>query len=175
MMTTCPPDTERLTFRCWTENDGALAAGLWGDPRVMAFIDSRGPLDAAATRNRLQKDLRNQREHAVQFWPIFLRATGEHVGACGFRPRDPVKRILELGFALRPLFWGKGLATEAARAAVDHAFGTLGATALFAGHHAANAASRRALEKLGFRHTHDEHYEPTGSIHPCYLLERGTR
>ena len=168
----CPHDTPRVTFRCWNEDDEALATTLWGDPRVTALIDSRGPLDATAVRERLEKDLRNQRENGMQFWPFFLRSTGELAGCCGLRPRDPVLRILELGYALRPEFWGKGLATEAARAVVEHAFGTLGATALFAGHHPDNSASRRTLEKLGFRYTHDEPFAPTRNVHPCYRLDR---
>ena len=167
-----PSDTQRLTFRCWTEDDEALATSFWGDPRVTAMIDARGRLDAKAIRERLQKDLRTQREHGMQMWPIFLRATGEHVGVCGLRPRDLDRGILELGYALRPEFWGKGLATESARSAIDYAFGSLGAAALFAGHHPDNAASRHTLEKLGFRYTHDEHYPPTLREHPCYLLER---
>jgi RimJ/RimL family protein N-acetyltransferase len=168
-----PPDTARLTFRCWTEKDEAVATSFWGNPRVTAMIDSRARLDANAILERLLRDLRNQRDHGMQYWPIFLRETGEHVGCCGLRPRDSARRVLELGFALRPEFWGQGLATESSRAVVEYAFGTLGATALFAGHHPDNAASRRTLQKLGFRYTHDELYAPTGREHPCYLLERG--
>jgi RimJ/RimL family protein N-acetyltransferase len=55
---------------------------------------------------------------------------------------------------------------------ISYAFETIGAKALFAGHHPENAASRRVLAKLGFRHTHDELYAPTGLLHPSYLLER---
>ncbi len=53
---------------------------------------------------------------------------------------------------------------------VGYAFGTLGASALFAGHNPANEASRRLLIKLGFPYTHDEFYAPTGMDHPSYLL-----
>jgi [ribosomal protein S5]-alanine N-acetyltransferase len=172
MPSACPAATARLTFRCWTEDDFALATALWGDARVMKMINSQAPIDAAATRERLQRDMRNLREHLVQFWPMFLRTTGELVGACGLRPRDPQRKVLELGYALRPEFWGQGFATESARSVIEYAFGRLGASALFAGHHADNAASRRTLEKLGFRFTHEEHYAPTNSMHPCYLLER---
>jgi RimJ/RimL family protein N-acetyltransferase len=41
---------------------------------------------------------------------------------------------------------------------------------LFAGHHPANAASKRAVEKLGMRYSHDELYPPTGLHHPSYIL-----
>lgn len=94
-----------------------------------------------------------------------------HLGCCGLRPYRLEDGIYELGFHLRPEHWGQGYATEAARAVIDHAFDTLHARALFAGHHPGNVASRRLLEKLGFRYTHDEFYAPTGLEHPSYLLE----
>jgi RimJ/RimL family protein N-acetyltransferase len=53
---------------------------------------------------------------------------------------------------------------------IEYAFNILGVKALFAGHSPANEASRRLLEKLGFRYTHDEYYPPTGLNHPSYLL-----
>ena len=55
---------------------------------------------------------------------------------------------------------------------IAHAFGSLGVTALFAGHHPDNHGSRRTLEKLGFRYTHHELYSPTGLEHPGYELRR---
>jgi ribosomal-protein-alanine N-acetyltransferase len=167
-----PANTARLTFRSWRAEDEALALGLWGDPRVTALIDARGKLGADEVRRRLEVEIQRELEHGIQYWPIFLRDTGEHVGCCGLRPYDPARRILELGFHMRGDHWGKGLATEAARSVIAHAFSRLGVSALFAGHHPGNAASRRTLEKLGFHYTHDEPYAPTGLNHPSYLLTR---
>jgi RimJ/RimL family protein N-acetyltransferase len=166
-----PAPTERLLFRSWHEDDLALASGLWGDPAVTAMI-SREPLDEAAVRARLAAELGCEREHGVQYWPIFFRFSGEHVGCCGLRPYDLPKRIYEIGFHVRAAFWGQGLAGEAARSVVGFAFERLDASALFAGHHPQNTGSRRVLEKLAFQHTHDEHYPPTGLRHPSYLLFR---
>ena len=61
---------------------------------------------------------------------------------------------------------------EAGRAVINYGFASLRADALFAGHHPANANSRRVLEKLGFTFTHEELYPPTGLMHPSYLLAR---
>lgn len=73
---------------------------------------------------------------------------------------------------LRPAWWRQGLAVEAARAVIAHAFTTVRLRGLFAGHHPGNAASRRMPEKLGFRYTHAEFYSPTGLQHPSYRLAR---
>jgi len=165
-----PADTARLTFRWWRDDDEPLAMALWGDPRVTALIDARGALDPEAVRQKLRAEIDRAREHGIQYWPIFLRATSAHAGCCGLRPYQP--GVLELGFHLRAEHWGQGLATEAARAAIHHAFATLGASALFAGHHPRNGASRAALHKLGFRPIGEERYAATGLLHPSYRLER---
>jgi [ribosomal protein S5]-alanine N-acetyltransferase len=119
----------------------------------------------------LRQEIKWVEAQGVQYWPIFLLATDEHVGCAGLRPYKPEARIFELGFHLRREFWGQGLAEEAGRRLIRHAFEALGAKGLFAGHHQENAASRRVLEKLGFRYTHDEFYPPTGLMHAGYLLE----
>jgi RimJ/RimL family protein N-acetyltransferase len=164
-----PDDTERLAFRSWSESDFDLALGLWGDPRVTALV-SKVPFDDAMVRDRLRTEIDREREHGFQYWPIFAR--GEHVGCCGLKPKDLDANVLEIGFQLRHDAWGRGFATEASRSVVRHAFDRLGAARLFAGHHPHNHASRRTLEKLGFRFSHDELYPPTGLMHPGYYLDR---
>lgn len=167
-----PPPTSRITFRTWTAADLPLALQLWGDPEVIRRIDARGVLDEAAVQAKLAAELAHQEAHGFQYWPCFLRAGGDFLGCCGLRPHGETP---EFGVHLRPCHWGQGLAREAARAVLDHAFGTLGVAAVFARHHPENQASRRLLEALGFRHTHDELYPPTGLQHPSYLLEAGPR
>lgn len=164
-----PEPTDRLYFRWWHEEDLELAQALWGDPRVTAFL-SRIPFDEEQIRERLATEISREREHSFQYWPMFSRATSEHVGCCGLKPYDPARRVDEIGFHVRAAFWGQGLATEAARSVIALAFGALNAAALFAGHHPQNTTSRRVLEKLGFRYTHDELFPPTGLRHPSYLL-----
>src|SRR5512132_4570282 len=106
--------TERLGFRTWREDDLALALGLWGDPEVTRLIDSRGTLSREQVRERLTDEISCQRQHGVQYWPIFLLATREHVGCCGLRRREPDQGMFELGVHLRHLHWGRGLASEGA-------------------------------------------------------------
>ena len=138
---------------------------LWGDSAVTARI-AHGPLDAVQAR--LEEQIALARHNGVQYWPLFLRDNGAHVGCCGLRPRDVSAHVYELGFHLRAAYFGKGLAVEAGRSVVQHAFHRVGAVALFAGHHPENAASRKVFGQLGFRHTHDELYPPTGLLHPSY-------
>ena len=164
--------TTRLGFRRWREVDRALALGLWGDPKVTQYIDARGKLSREQVLARLQQEIANQVQFHVQYWPLFLLATDEHIGCCGLRPYDMKEKLYEIGFHIRSNYWRRGYAFEAAQATISYAFGQLNAAALFAGHNPKNKGSRSLLEKLGFRFTHEEYYQPTGLYHPSYLLER---
>jgi RimJ/RimL family protein N-acetyltransferase len=162
--------TERLGFRRWTEEDWPLARELWGDIEVTKFFG--GPFSEEAIRERFERQMQNQEEHGFQYWPIFELTSGEFVGCCGLRPYWPEKGVHELGFHLRPKFWGQGLAMEAARAVIPFAFETIGAKGLSAGHHQGNVNSKKVLERLGFRYSHDELFEALGIEIPYYLLAR---
>jgi [ribosomal protein S5]-alanine N-acetyltransferase len=162
--------SERLGFRCWSEDDLPLALALWGDSQVSRLIT--GPFTPEMIRARLTAEIEFTNQHGIQYWPIFLLKDGRFVGCTGLRPYHPEQKIYELGYHLRPEFWGQGLATEAAHAATRYAFEKLHASALFAGHHPDNAASRHILTKLGFVYTHDEPYGPTGEMHASYLLRK---
>ena len=162
--------SQRLGFRTWRSGDLDLAMGLWGDPLVTEHIDVRERLTREQVRERLEEELRNLGSCGLQYWPIFLLDTDEHVGCCGLRPRDPERRIYELGFHVRAAHWRRGYAREAAEAAIEHAFGRQRLAALIAGHGPANVAARLLLLDLGFRYTHDEFYPPAQTDHPTYLL-----
>lgn len=164
--------SERLGFRHWSPDDLQLAKGLWGDADVTKLIG--GPFSETQVSERLKQEIARQTEYGIQYWPIFLLTTSEHVGCCGLRPYDLTQDIYEIGFHIRRIRWGLGYAPEAARAVIDYAFGKLGAKGLFAGHNPANGASGKLLGKLGFQYTHDEYYAPTGLNHPSYLLRRST-
>ena len=167
--------TERLAFRLWRETDLDAAVGLWGDPEVTRFIDTRPGISRGEVEERLLREIAIQREHEVQYWPMFLRGTDDLAGCCGLRPHDPANRVYELGVHVRRAHWGKGLAHEATAAVIAHAFADRGARALFAGHHPENAVSRKLVERLGFRRTHEELYPPTGLMHPSYRLDAPER
>ncbi len=167
--------TERLLFRGWQNTDFELALALWGDPGVTEFIVAEGRMSVEEVAARLSHEIDTAEKHGMQYWPVFLRENGGHVGCCGLRPHDPSRGILEIGFHIRSSLWGRGYAAEAARGVINHAFSVMGAEALFAGHNPRNAASRKLLEKLGFVFTHEEYYAPTGLMHPSYLMGRNDR
>ena len=160
--------TERIGFSIWGPEDLALAKSLWGDPAVTRFLCAGGIFRDEDIAQRLGEEICREQEHQVQYWPIFELSTEELIGCCGLRPG--AAREYELGFHLRPNFWGQGYGREAAGAVVRHAFTALGAQRLSAGHHPGNKASQKLLCSLGFTSIGDRLYPPTGLRHPTYEL-----
>jgi RimJ/RimL family protein N-acetyltransferase len=160
--------TPRIGFRCWSQDDLPLARELWADIEVTRFLG--GPFSEEQIGQKLQREIARMSEHGFQYWPMHLLSNGEHIGCCGLRPFRPEEQVHELGFHLRPRYWGQGLAPEAARAVIHYAFETIGAKGLSAGHHPQNTTSKKLIEKLGFQYTHDEFYAPLQMHLPYYLL-----
>ena len=162
--------TQRLGFRLWTLDDLDLAVGLWGDLKVTTLIDARGQFSKAQVKERLTQEIATAEVHGVQYWPIFLLSSDEHVGCCGLRPYAVSQGVYEIGFQICSKHWKRGFASEGARAVMEYAFDKLGVSGLFAGHNPKNETSRHLLEKLGFRYSHDEYYAPTGLNHTSYMI-----
>ncbi len=160
--------SERLGFRCWSREDLPFARELWGDLQVTRFFG--GPFSDEEIAERFEREFTRMETYGFQYWPIHLLSDGEYVGCCGLRPYRMEEQIHELGFHLRPKYWGRGLAVEAARAAIAFSFNTIGARSLAAGHHPENVVSKKVLEQLGFRYTHDELFPALGMQIPYYLL-----
>lgn len=164
--------TKRIGFSKWNVNDTALAQQLWGSPEVTKYICATGVFTKEQIQKRLELEIENNEKYSIQYWPIFALETGELIGCCGLRPY--AENTYEIGFHLRPQFWGKGYAMEAANAAIEYAFTTLQAEKIFAGHNPKNVGSQKVLAKLGFEYLRDEFYEPTGLYHPSYEKTRFT-
>ena len=89
-------------------------------------------------------------------WALTDRETGRILGSLGLSPdRRRAEGVLSLGYALARESWGRGLATEAARAALGYAFGPLHARLVTVYHFPFNHASRRVIEKCGFSYWKD--------------------
>jgi RimJ/RimL family protein N-acetyltransferase len=164
--------SKRLGFCKWGEEELDLAYNLWGNPDITELIDARGKLRREEVRELLAKEIESQNTFGVQYWPIFLLNTNEHLGCCGLRPYNPTKNIYEIGAHILPKHWRNGYALEACCSVIEYAFQVLNCFALFAGHNPNNHASKKLLEKLKFNYIRNEFYEPTGLKHPSYLLSK---
>jgi RimJ/RimL family protein N-acetyltransferase len=109
--------TERLDLRHLSEDDIEPWADFLGDPEATRLLHTPEPVE---DRERALAGLRRWVELAegpIGMYSLAVRDSGESVGFVGFVPRDhPWGQELELGWLIRRQFWGKGYATEAARA-----------------------------------------------------------
>lgn len=174
--------TERLLLRRWRRSDWDAFAEQGADPHVMRYFVS--------TRTREQCD--EQADHFSQWleegmgpWVIEFPDEAEFIGIVGFwRAADflPMAPGIELGWRLNAPYWGRGLAIEAADAAIDDLFRRTDIENFFAVTATVNLPSRRALQKLGMRYCPDEDFDhdkvPDGSVlkpHVVYRMGRSDR
>ena len=165
-------ETMRIGFSKWRKDDIGLANSVWGDKEVTRFICAAGKFTVQEILQRLNLEIQNGKNYGVQYWPIFSLKNGDFIGYCGLHPYNPEEDAYEIGFHLREKYWGKGLATEGAKAVMDYAIDVLNANSLFAGHHPNNNGSKKVLKKLGFHYIGDKYYAPTGLFHPSYRYRR---
>jgi RimJ/RimL family protein N-acetyltransferase len=151
--------TARLRLRELEPGDAPRLHGLDSDPEVMRYL-SKG---AATPLARIEHELLPRwleyytRYEHLGFFAAELAETGEFLGWFHLRPYAGDETVPELGYRLKRAAWGRGLATEGARALVEAAFAA-GFSRVAATTLAANLASRRVLERSGFTEQRRFHY-----------------
>jgi RimJ/RimL family protein N-acetyltransferase len=142
-------ETERLRLRRLREHDRDTVARWNADPaftRHLAGVQTRAESDEGFDRWQRHWDA-----HGFGLLAVEWAETGELIGRTGPQyhsawPHDP-----EIGWALDPAWWGRGIATEAGAASVAWSFGGLGFVRVVSITTEENRASRRVMAKLGFR------------------------
>ncbi len=151
--------TPRLRLRRWREDDKAAMAAINRDPEVARYLNRS--IGEAASAEFFARMLSHWEERGFGFWAIESLEpdlAGECLGFVGvayptFLPE--LARRPEIGWRLARRAWGRGLATEGALAARDHAFAALQFPALISIIHPENTRSRAVAQRLGM--TFHEH------------------
>ncbi len=148
-------ETERLALRRFTGADLDNLFDLDNDPEVMRFLNGGKPTPRDVIRDEtLPALLRDYaRSEGYGRWAAIEKATGDFLGWFSFRLREEADRHeadeVELGYRLRKAAWGKGYATEGARALIHKGFTELPVGRVVAHTMTVNTASRRVMEKAG--------------------------
>lgn len=145
--------TPRLVLRGWRDEDEAPMAAINSDPEVTRMLNRR--VDAQAVAGFLDRARAHWTEHGFGWFAVEGRegeVRDELIGFVGvayptFLPELAARA--ELGWRLAPRAWGRGLATEAARAAAEDAFTRVGLSELISIIHPHNTRSQRVASKLG--------------------------
>ena len=145
--------TPRLRLRRWRAQDEAPMAAINRDPEVTRYLNR--PVDDAAVAAFFGLVAAHWEEHGFGFWALESRepgSEGRFVGFVGVAYPAFLPALAdrpELGWRLAREAWGRGLASEAARAARDDAFARLAVPELISIIHPENVRSRRLAARLG--------------------------
>lgn len=149
-------ETHRLVIRSFTESDGDSWLALVNDPDVSRYTPDTGVSTLEDFSGALARRRRLEQERGFAMWAVELRDTGEFIGQCGLYPAEGKGPEIELAYHFLPVTWGKGIATEAAMAALAHGFGTVGLDEVIALVIPANIGSRQVAEKARMRLVTDD-------------------
>lgn len=143
-------ETERLILRPFTEADASDLYEYAQDPRV-------GPAAGWPPHKSVDesREIIGSVFSAPNTFAVVDKLSGKVIGSAGFVGRH--QALLpgpddEIGYALNPDFWGRGLIPEAVRELLRYGFEELGLSAIWCGHYDFNDKSRRVVEKCGFIH-----------------------
>ena len=154
-------ETPRLRLRTWHDGDREPFAAMNADPAVMEFfpaLQSRAMSDASIDAWQEQLETRGWSN-----WAAELAESGEFIGFVGLSvPRRmlPCSPCVEIGWRLARPFWGRGLASEAATAALRAGFERIGLTEIVSFTALANLRSRAVMERIGMRNAHRDFEHP---------------
>jgi RimJ/RimL family protein N-acetyltransferase len=145
-------ETDRLLLRWFTSADVDNLVALDSDPEVMRFLNGGIPTPRAVIEREILPRFLGwyERYDGFGYWAAIEKSTGEFLGWFAFHPpEDGDPEEVELGYRLRRAAWGKGYATEGARALIRKGFTELGVRRVVATTYQDNIGSRRVMEKAG--------------------------
>jgi RimJ/RimL family protein N-acetyltransferase len=149
-------ETLRLQLRHCTFADADDLARIRGDAEVMRFIGDRKPQSKEKVGELLREIIVHWQKHNFGRWAVINKADNQFIGICGFNYLNHTEEI-EIGYLLAKSAWGKGLATEAAKACLRYGFEELQLEQIVAVAFPENIASRKVMEKLNMRYIKLEH------------------
>jgi [ribosomal protein S5]-alanine N-acetyltransferase len=138
--------TPRLRLRPLRPDDAPALHAIYADPRVAAWIGQHTLADVEA---EIAKHVATQAARGWSFLAVEELESGRLLGDCGLQPFEQRGPEVELGYDLHPDAWGRGIATEAARAVMAAAFGPWGVERVVAVVKPDHVASQRVLAKAG--------------------------
>lgn len=169
-------ETERLLLRGWREGDLEPYARMCADPEVMRFIGEGSTLTREQSGEQISRFVRHWEERGFGLWAVEEKGTGKFLGFAGLAYQEdwaegPHKT--EVGWRLDRASWGRGFATEGARASVKFGFERLELERIISIIQPGNHASLRVAEKAGLTPRGQTRWR--GSDVVWYAVDRGDR
>jgi RimJ/RimL family protein N-acetyltransferase len=180
MTATASIKTDRLVLRRWRDDDLAPFAAMNGDPLTMRFMPS--VMSAEETRTLIARFEEHHRTHGFGVWAAEAPDVAPLIGYVGLQRvpfEAPFTPAVEIGWRLAPAYWGRGYATEGAKAALRTGFEDLNLDQIVSFTVAANRPSWSVMERLGMTRDADGDFDhprlPAGHALRRHVLYRTTR
>lgn len=149
--------TSRLTLRPFTENDIPELHRILGQDDILKYFPNPGPPPRERVQALIEKQIDHWAGHGYGWWAVEWNETRELIGWNGLQYLPETDEV-EIGYLLSREYWGRGVATEGAKAGLDFGFKSLGLDLIVGIVHPQNYASQRVLEKIGLRRTGKAEY-----------------
>jgi [ribosomal protein S5]-alanine N-acetyltransferase len=149
-----PLFTDMLYLRELTEDDVPAWFERASDPESAALAGDPVPESVEMGVRWFRRHRERFRQQAGIRWAIVEKGSTDSVGTIGLDITSREKRVAELGIVIGRAYRGRGIGTSAAQLVTGYAFGTLGLAEIQAEALQRNLASRRLLERVGFRLLH---------------------
>lgn len=143
-------ETPRLLLRRWRGDDLDAYARICADPEIMRYVTGV-PQTREQSETQIPRFVRHCEERGFGLWAVDDKAAGAFIGFIGLLYQEEWSEgnhKTEVGWRLDRSFWGRGLATEGARASLRYGFEGLGLERIISIAHLANQAWRRMIEKV---------------------------
>jgi ribosomal-protein-alanine N-acetyltransferase len=147
-------ETQRLLLCAWREGDDAALRPFTSDPEVMRYTNQGIPWTDDQRRNWVGRQKGQFEKFGYCYWKLIDKESRRLAGFCGIQSLEWAGET-QAGWWLARDFWGRGLATEAATAALSDGFTRAGLTRVVALAIPENRASRNVMAKLGFEYERD--------------------
>lgn len=152
--------TERLILRRWNSADREFFAALNADPKVMEYFPST--LSRKESDDLAARICTKMEEQGWGLWAVSIPDVAPFIGFIGLaKPTFEVHFMpaVEVGWRLAFEYWGKGYATEGAKAALSYGFDNLNLEEIVSFTAVQNKRSRRIMEKIGMHHDSNEDFD----------------
>jgi ribosomal-protein-alanine N-acetyltransferase len=163
--------TERLILDSWRSSDWTEFRPIATDPEVMRYINGGIPWTDEQVQNFVYRQIMLRSARGFCRWKLLDASTGELIGFCGAGIWRDVPDP-EIGWWIARRYWGRGLATEAARAALDDALERVCLRRIISIARPENTASIGVMKKLGLRF--DAEFESDGIKLVRYAIDRSS-
>lgn len=170
--------TDRLVLRRWdVDADLDPYAALCADPQVMRYIGDGTTRSREQSADQLRAFEQGWTTGAFGLFAAELTRSGEMIGFVGLAVPDFLPEIMpavEIGWRLARSHWGKGYATEGARAVLAFGFDALDLERIVSVHAVGNDASGNVMQKIGMHLDRETIHPRTGRAVRVYAIDRPT-